>query len=101
MVPDPFPRLGPPRQITPTVVGMWKGVQADGSYAVVTNATLSDEAHAAAGAPANVVTKLTLSADGSTFDWDVIQVNKRPTRLPEATFFTFKPTVPDPNGWGA
>lgn len=88
------------RSITPTVVSMWKGVQADGSYAVVTNATLSDEAHAAAGAPANVVTKLTLSADGSTFDWDVIQVNKRPTRLPEATFFTFKPTVPDPNGWG-
>eukprot|EP01050_Picozoa_sp_SAG11_P051814 SAG11_NODE_29677_length_308_cov_0.995215_1_plen_74_part_10 len=53
-----------------------------------------------AGAPTNIMTKLTVSADGTTFDWKVFQMNKRPTRLPESTFFTFNPLLPESNGWG-
>ena len=33
--------------------------------------------------------------------WDVVQVNKRPTRLPEAGFFSFTPAIAatHPSGW--
>ena len=36
-----------------------------------------------------------------TFDWEVVQVNKRPTRLAESTFFSFvpAPASAQPEGW--
>ena len=78
------------RSIRPTVTGIWVSKWATdtaglrgGGCVVVINSTLPSEAHTMAGAPTNVVTKLTVSADGTTLDWDVVQVNKRPTRLPE------------------
>ena len=40
------------------------------------------------------MTKLTVSGGGTRLEWDVVQVDKRPTRLPESTFFTFNPVVP-------
>ena len=93
------------RSLYPKVVSIWTGAgpAATGGGAgcvVVINSTLPTEAHVTAGAPTGVVIKLTVSVDGATLDWDVVQVNKRPTRLPEAIFFTFNPVVQSPRGWG-
>jgi hypothetical protein len=66
----------------------------------VIKSTLPAEANTAAGAPTGILAKLTVSGSGSTLDWEVVQLNKRPTRLPESTFFTFNPLVPDTDGWG-
>ena len=95
------------RSIFPTVTDVWTGDRSrsgglggGGGCVVVINSTFPTEAHVAAGAPASVVTKLIVSADGTTLDWDIVQVNKRPTRLAEATFVTFNPVVPDLRGWG-
>ena len=41
---------------------------------MVVRSTLPAEAHALAGAPTSVVTKLSVSGDGTTLDWDVVQV---------------------------
>ena len=87
------------RSIHPNVTHIWTGMIGD-DCVVLVKGTLPSEAHDEAGAPTDVVTKLTVSPSTSTLDWDVVQVNKRPTRLPEATFFTFNPAVPDPRGWG-
>ena len=81
------------RSIHPTVINIWTGAGPDGGCVVVVDSTLPTEAHAKAGAPKSVVTKLTVSANGTALCWDVVQVNKRPTRLPESTFFTFNPLV--------
>lgn len=51
--------------------------------------TMDSEAHSQAGAPAKIVTAVTISE--LFVSWDMVQVNKRPTRLPEAGFFTFNP----------
>jgi hypothetical protein len=39
--------------------------------------------------------------NGNMVTWDVVQINKRPTRLPEAGFFSFTPAVAaaHPTGW--
>ena len=66
---------------------------------ILIESTLPAEARTFAGAPKSVVTKLTVSANGTSLDWDVFQVDKRPTRLPESSFFTFNPEVPDPRRW--
>ena len=50
-----------------------------------------------AGAPAEVVVEVTIAGD--TMDWEVVWVNKRPTRLAESIFFSFVPAVSDPKGW--
>jgi hypothetical protein len=104
------------RSLYPTVARIWTatttaaahppdgdppGADEDGADCVILiESNLPAEAHALAGAPSEVVTKLTVSDNGTTLDWDVIQVNKRPTRLPESTFFTFNPVVADAlTGW--
>ena len=65
----------------------------------VVEMTVDSEAHLLAGAPEMLAYVVTASAVGVT--WDVIQMNKRPTRLPEAGFFSFNPSVAsaDPDGW--
>ena len=88
------------RSLVPTVTGIWTKSDGPDGCAVVIEGALPAEANSAAGAPASVVAKLTVSAMGSVFDWDFVQVNKRPTRLPESTFFSFNPVVSDPHGWG-
>ena len=91
------------RSIFPTVTNIWTGTGLGlegGGCVVVINSTFPAEAHTTAGAPAGVVTRLTVSSDGKTLDWDVVQVNKRPTRLAESVFFTFNPVVSDPRRWG-
>ena len=73
-------------------------------------AAMPEEAAANAGAPRRVVTRVvvTVGAGGgggggsggggdgavvASVEWDVVQVQKRPTRLPEAEFFSFVPAV--------
>lgn len=91
------------RSIHPTVARIWTG-RADADTTdgcvVVIQSTLPAEAHITAGAPTEVVTKLTVSGNGTTLDWDIVQVNKRPTRLPESIFVTFNPVVSTTRGWG-
>jgi len=43
------------------------------------------------------VLKLTVAK--GVLDWELTQVNKRPTRLPEATFFSFRPASAGEDGW--
>lgn len=50
---------------------------------------MDHEAHTLAGAPEKLVVGVNIS--NRTIAWDVVQVNKRPTRLPEAEFFSFRP----------
>ena len=88
------------RSIVPTVTGIWTKSDGPDGCAVVIESALPADANSAAGAPASVVAKLTVSAMGTVLDWDFVQVNKRPTRLPESTFFSFNPVVSDPHGWG-
>jgi|EP01047_Picozoa_sp_COSAG01_P031071 hypothetical protein len=54
-----------------------------------------------AGAPQGVTTYLRVSGGGggggdaaSLLEWEVYQLHKRPTRLAEATFFSFVPALP-------
>ena len=60
---------------------------------------MDTDAHTLAGAPEKLVIGVNVSAHGVS--WDVVQVNKRATRLPEAGFFTFNPAAAsaDPDGW--
>lgn len=60
-------------------------------------ATLDMEATLNAGAPKNLTVGLELFHNG-TLNWDVVWQNKRPTRLPEAVFFQFRPAL-SPAGW--
>lgn len=53
----------------------------------VAEMSLDPEAHALAGAPERLAYTVQVSAAGVS--WDVVQLNKRPTRLPEAGFFSF------------
>jgi hypothetical protein len=57
------------------------------------------DAHAAAGAPARLAYRVGVSNAGIT--WEVVQVDKPPTRLPEAAFFSFVPAAAaaEPEGW--
>lgn len=56
-------------------------------------------AHTNAGAPERIVLGVNVTADHVY--WEVVQVNKRPTRLPEASFFSFNPApaAMQPSGW--
>jgi hypothetical protein len=47
------------------------------------------EAQQLAGAPQKVVTAITVSAPG-TVEFDVVWLDKRPTRLAESIFFSFQ-----------
>ena len=87
------------RSLAPTLTGLWLTRTANGGCEIVTQATMSLEASTNAGAPKSIATKLTVSGDGRTLDWDVVQVDKRPTRLPEATFFSFVPALPGAGKW--
>lgn len=88
------------RSLRPAVSKIWlrQATAGDLGCEVLIESTLPIEAHTLAGAPMGVVTKLTVSENGTMLDWDVVQVNKRPTRLPESTFFMFNP-VADPSRW--
>ena len=64
-------------------------------------ATLPDEAHTLAGAPATVWTVVTMgfaAGDELKLDFEFRQIAKTATRLPEALFVQFRPAVPS-DGW--
>ena len=55
---------------------------------------MSAEAHTLAGAPQQLQVSISVGeSGGSSVTWDVVQVSKRPTRLPEAGFFSFVPAL--------
>jgi hypothetical protein len=94
------------RSIAPTVTQLWQRnqqqqqQQGGGGAApkcdFLIKASMPEEAAANAGAPRRVVTRVvvTVGSDGATsVVWDVVQLQKRPTRLPEAEFFSFVPAV--------
>jgi hypothetical protein len=51
---------------------------------------MDHEAATIAGAPEKLIVGVAVSTSGAVTG-DVVQVNKRPTRLPEAGFFSFRP----------
>jgi hypothetical protein len=66
----------------------------------VAEMAMDPEAHTLAGAPEKLAYTVTVSAAG-VLGWEVVQLNKRPTRLPEAGFFSFNPAAAAaaPEGW--
>jgi len=85
------------RELSPTLKGLWqKGCN------FLVEATLPDEAHTLAGAPATVWTVVTMgfaAGDELKLDFEFRQIAKTATRLPEALFVQFRPAVPS-DGWG-
>ena len=67
------------------------GDEGESSCAFVVEVAMDADAHALAGAPERLVIGVNVTA--SRVSWDVVQVNKRPTRLPEAGFFSFNPAA--------
>lgn len=65
------------RELASTLTGLWHKQTADGCE-VVTQASMPAEARVNAGAPESVVVKLVVS--GKRLDWEVVWLNKRPTR---------------------
>ena len=84
------------RELSPTLKGLWqKGCN------FLVEATLPDEAHTLAGAPATVWTVVTMdfaAGDELKLDFEFRQIAKTATRLPEALFVQFRPAVPS-DGW--
>ena len=84
------------RELSPTLKGLWqKGCN------FLVEATLTDEAHTLAGAPATVWTVVTMdfaAGDELRLDFEFRQIAKTATRLPEALFVQFRPAVPS-DGW--
>jgi len=85
------------RVVVPALTALWSDVKSSSSSSTATTChfvaemAMDAEAHALAGAPATLAYGVNVSASGVT--WDVVQLAKRPTRLPEAGFFTFNPAV--------
>jgi hypothetical protein len=95
------------RALHPTLTKLWAHTSASGGDAsagvactFVAELGMDAEAHELAGAPEKLVVQVNVSSSG-TISWDVVQVNKRPTRLPEAEFFSFTPAIAatQPEGW--
>eukprot|EP00041_Stephanoeca_diplocostata_P034253 m.1154078 g.1154078 ORF g.1154078 m.1154078 type:complete len:814 (-) comp24488_c0_seq7:2031-4472(-) len=87
--------LGHPvrRDLTGTLTELWTRTTADsGTCDFIVNVSLPQEAVQLAGAPEFVVISVGIT-NAKTISFDVLQVNKRPTRLPEAIFFSFDPAV--------
>ena len=82
--------------MTPTMSGAWHSGSVGGCK-ILTKARLPQDVRVEAGAPAEVVVEVTI--EGSTLDWTVVMVDKRPTRLAESVFFSFDPAVAEPEGW--
>jgi hypothetical protein len=82
------------RSLRPTITGLYQasgGSEGDGfTCEYIARGTLPAEAHALAGAPRTVLIQLRVSGRGgpAVLDWDVYQLDKRPTRLAEAGFFS-------------
>ena len=89
------------RSISPTVTEVWQrraqGDDAEPKCDFLIKASMPAEAAKEAGAPRSLVTRVTVDVGGSdsvaSVAWDVVQLQKRPTRLPEAEFFSFVPAV--------
>ena len=81
------------RHLVPTMTQLWASADA---CSFVAEATLPEEAHVFAGAPSKVM--ISVAVAGTTISWDVVQVDKTATRLPESSFFSFVPKV-NPEGW--
>jgi hypothetical protein len=103
------------RSLAPTVTQLWRRkarAARGGSGAAAARcdflikASMPEEAAANAGAPRRVVTRVVVTVGGggggggsgggavvASVEWDMVQVQKRPTRLPEAEFFSFVPAV--------
>lgn len=84
------------RELTPTMSSAWHSGNVGGCK-ILTKAMLPQDVRVEAGAPAEVVVEVTI--EGSTLDWAVVMVDKRPTRLAESVFFSFDPAVAEPEGW--
>ena len=67
------------RELTPTMKGAWRGDVSSSGCTLLTKSTLPDEVQKEAGAPEEIV--VVLRVEGTTIDWEVYMVNKRPTRL--------------------
>lgn len=87
------------RVLFPTLSHLFHGTTAGGGCEFVVEMVLDPEAHALAGAPNRVVAAVSVSARAVA--WDMVQIGKRPTRLPEAGFFSFNPVpaAAAPTGW--
>ena len=85
------------RQLTPALTALYHTPLKHGGCSFVVESAMEEDAHVLAGAPSNIVAVVNVTGDGVT--WDVLQQGKRPTRLPEAAFFSFVPDVPDVNNW--
>ena len=83
------------RELSPKMSAAFHSATPSGCK-LLTKASLPLEVQTEAGAPTEVVVEVTV--DGSSFEWTVVQVDKRPTRLAESTFFSFAPAV-EPAGW--
>jgi hypothetical protein len=88
------------RELTPILMQLWRGTTRDGGCTILSELVMDPTAHVAAGAPAKLIINLTVT-DDSHLSWQVFQVKKRATRLPEAGFFSFvpKPASAAPAGW--
>ena len=93
----------------PTLTKLWQGAStAGGSCQLMLELRMSSDAHTHAGAPQKLAVRLNVTGGSSSsgggasapsIAWDVFQINKRPTRLPEAGFFTVNPAVPELDRW--
>ena len=95
----------------PTLTKLWQGAStAGGSCQLMLELRMSSDAHTHAGAPEKLAVRLNVTGGSSSggggggasapsIAWDVFQINKRPTRLPEAGFFTVNPAVPELDRW--
>jgi hypothetical protein len=86
------------RTVTPTVDELWWRRGHDGSCEVVIHARFRGRETSDAGAPERVIT--TIHAGRRKADFEVVAIAKRPTRLPEATFFGFRPATKAIRGGG-
>ena len=86
------------RALTPKMSHAFHSATADGCK-LLTKASLPLEVQTEAGAPAEIVVAVTV--EGLAVDWEVVMVDKRPTRLAESVFFSFNPApaAAEPSGW--
>eukprot|EP00040_Diaphanoeca_grandis_P003118 m.23826 g.23826 ORF g.23826 m.23826 type:complete len:790 (+) comp14371_c0_seq1:140-2509(+) len=88
------------RVVFPSLTKLWHTATNDGCDFTVEMA-MDTEVHTLAGAPERIVANVVVNATQNTVEWDVVQVNKQATRLPEAGFFSFNPApaAADPKGY--
>eukprot|EP01079_Euglenida_sp_SAG-EU17-18_P006387 gene6387-1139_t len=85
------------RSLSPTLVALWYRQSGEpGRCTFIAQANFPAEPQANAGAPQSLFT--TISIAQTRLSFDVVWLEKRPTRLAESFFFTFNPDVSS-DGW--